>query len=81
MIDYAGLAQKAGFGGVLRRTMMSRIQALVDLAIQQERLACADLCNARGDFYSSLEPNDFHDGKMDGAYSCAEIILSRNAGA
>jgi hypothetical protein len=77
MIDYMQLAQEAGFGGVLRRTMLPRIKALVDLSMQAERLSCAKLCEERGNFFSTLEHNDFHDGKMDGAYSCAELILER----
>jgi len=77
MIDYSQLAQEAGFGGVLRRTMMSRIKTLVDLAMHNERLVCARLCDERGDYYRTLDPNDFHEGKMDGAYSCADLIRNR----
>lgn len=77
MIDYSQLAQEAGFGGVLRRTMMSRIKTLVDLAMHNERLACVRLCEERGDYYRTLDQNDFHEGKMDGAYSCADLIRNR----
>ena len=77
MIDYMKLASDAGFGGVLRRTMASRIKTLVDLAIQQERLACADLCTLRADEYKEMESDEFRDGQMDGSYQCAEMILKR----
>lgn len=77
MIDYSQLAQEAGFGGVMRRTMASRIKTLVDLAMHNERLSCARLCDERGDYYRTLSPNDFHEGKMDGAYSCADLIRNR----
>lgn len=77
MIDYEYLAQQAGFGGVLRRTMMARLEKLIALAMVEERLLCAKLCEDRGDYYRNLEQNDFHEGKMDGAYMCAELIRKR----
>jgi len=77
MIDYLHLAAEAGFGGVLRRAMMPRIKALVDLAIESERAACIQLCIDRGNFYKNLEESEFREGQMDGAYSCAELISSK----
>lgn len=78
MIDYASLAEEAGFGGVLRRTLAARIKILVDLAVAKERQACSDLCTEHGDLLKHSTEDDFKDGQMDGAYQCAELILRRN---
>lgn len=76
-MDYMRLACDAGFGGVLRNSMAPRLKKLVELAIEAERKACADLCVARGDEYKNLGPSEFHDGQMDGAYACSELIINR----
>lgn len=76
-MNYEDLSEQAGFGGVLRRTMAVRIRKLVDLARQIEREHCALLCEEKGDYFRSLTPNDFHEGKMDGAYCCADLIRTQ----
>lgn len=69
-------AERSGFGGINRVRYLSRLKMFAEAIALWERIECADLCNKQGARYSEFE-NDFMDGKMDGAFMCAELIMAR----
>lgn len=70
-------AQIAGFGGGTRPKLYPRLARFAEVIALWERHQNAAICTERGDSFRSFD-NEFMDGKMDGAYMCAELILARN---
>lgn len=69
-------AQKAGFGGVSRNQLYTRLSLFADeiaeWATKQNSKACEDL----GNKFRSIN-TEFADGQMDGAYQCAELLAKK----
>ena len=70
-------AEQSGFGGVNRVRYLSKLKLFAEQIAQWEREQCAALCNERGHSLKHFD-NEFMDGKMDGSFMCAELILLRS---
>lgn len=66
-------AQRAGFGGVSRTQLYTRIAKLAELVHEWSVQQHVATCNAIGDRYKTKD-GEFFEGQMDGAYQCAETI-------
>lgn len=69
-------AETSGFGGVNRVRYLSRLTLFAEQIAKWEREQNAKICNEHGLRYRDYD-NDFMDGKMDGAFMCAELIMAR----
>ena len=56
---------------------MPRLKLFAEHIAEWQRKTDAAMCNERGNYFSGFD-NEFMDGKMDGAYMCAELILKQN---
>jgi hypothetical protein len=68
------IAQKVGFGGAQRPKLYPQLQRFADGIAAYQRDKYAAMCTEQGHVYSAFR-NEFMDGKMDGAFMCAEMIL------
>jgi hypothetical protein len=73
-------AEKAGFGSILRSRHSTSLVQFAVLIAQWQLEKDSAICNAKGNEFSAFR-NDFMDGKMDGAYMCAELIKDQYAGS
>lgn len=70
------LAEQCGFGGMSRPQLYPRLQKFAELVAKWENRHCIDECNSLGNQFSQAD-NEFADGKMDGAFSCAALLERR----
>lgn len=66
-------AQQAGFGGIDRVRLISKLTAFAGFIEDHQNQVDALFCSRLGDDFSKIE-TEFADGQMDGAYQCAEKL-------
>lgn len=73
-------AEKAGFGGQSRPTILPRLLKFAALISEQQRRYDAAACWEIGKKFCDAQ-TEFSDGQMDGAYQCAERLEGKNEAA
>lgn len=66
-------AQRAGFGGVSRSQLYTRLSIFAQHIATWNTAANARVCDGIGDDLRNVR-TEFADGQMDGAYKCAEAL-------